>query len=275
MRSCSPQGGYFERTGDIMTEDDEIKGFVKEHYSEIAQKHTPSCCGPQAEQTASCCGPQTDQAPRRADGLYSEEELRSLPESVVNSALGCGNPMAIAELEPGDVVLDLGSGGGIDCFLAAERVGETGKVIGVDMTPEMIRLARENTAKVGLENVEFRLGEMEHLPVESDSVDVVISNCVINLSPDKDSVFREAYRVLKSGGRLCVSDMATVGELPPEVRENPVMWSGCVAGALDRNVYLDKLRAAGFSEISSEDVEVSRDQTDGKLISLKVKAIKP
>lgn len=258
-----------------MTEDDRIKGFVREHYSEIAQKQTPSCCGPQAEQAASCCGPQTDQAPRRAEGLYSEEELQGLPESVVNSALGCGNPMAIAELEPGEVVLDLGSGGGIDCFLAAERVGETGKVIGVDMTPEMIRLARENTAKVGLENVEFRLGEMEHLPVESDSVDVVISNCVINLSPDKDSVFREAYRVLKSGGRLCVSDMATVGELPPEVRENPVMWSGCVAGALDRNVYLDKLRAAGFSEISSEDVEVSRDQTDGKLISLKVKAIKP
>jgi ubiquinone/menaquinone biosynthesis C-methylase UbiE len=169
--------------------------------------------------------------------------------------LGCGNPIAIAELEPGEVVLDLGSGGGIDCFLAAKQVGREGWVIGLDMTPDMIKLARRNAKKVGVANVDFRYGEMEDIPLADESVDVIISNCVINLSPDKDAVFREAYRVLRPGGRLSVSDMVVDGDLPQAIRDSLNAWAGCIAGALDESVYLKKMRAAGF-----ENVEVvSRD----------------
>jgi SAM-dependent methyltransferase len=210
-----------------------------------------SCCGP--AQGVSCCGLEAkaevagnDTATR----IYSEEELNDLPDSVTQASAGCGNPTAIAGLQPGDVVLDLGSGGGIDCFLAARKVGPTGHVIGLDMTAEMISLARRNVAKMGLANVEFRLGEMEHMPVADRSVDVIISNCVINLAADKDPVFAEAYRVLKPGGRLSVSDIVTYGELPDLLRRSLEAWAGCLAGALDEDTYLDKMRAAGLSDVT-------------------------
>jgi SAM-dependent methyltransferase len=206
--------------------------------------------------------------------IYSAEKLADLPDSVVEAAAGCGDPTAIAALSPGETVLDLGSGGGIDVFLAAKKVGASGHVIGVDMTPDMIRLARENAKKIGADNVEFRLGELEHLPVETGTVDVVISNCVINLSPDKDAVFAEAYRVLKPGGRLCVSDMVVDRELPEEVRSSMEAWASCVAGALEENVYLDKVRQAGFVDVkinSAAGIEFS----GFTVTSLKVKAQKP
>jgi len=223
-----------------MTErkDEEIKKFVRDFYGSIAQSKGGSCC------SSGCCGPSAELS--RARELYSEEELDALSLDI--NSLGCGNPVATAAMKPGDVVLDLGSGAGLDCFLASQQVGPQGKVIGLDMTPEMLHQARANAKKLSLENVEFRLGEMEHMPVDSNSVDVVISNCVINLSPNKDSVFREIFRVLKPGGRLCVSDMVTHGELPEEIREDPTFWAGCIAGALDEEVYLDKIRAAGFAE---------------------------
>jgi len=163
--------------------------------------------------------------------------------------MGCGNPTAIAALQPGEVVLDLGSGGGIDCFLAARKVGPMGRVIGLDMTPEMIKLARRNAKKVGVTNVEFHYGEIEDIPLPDEAVDVIISNCVINLSPDKDAVFREAYRVLRPGGRMVVSDIVIHGELPELIRNRLDAWAGCVAGALDESDYLDKIRAAGFADV--------------------------
>jgi ubiquinone/menaquinone biosynthesis C-methylase UbiE len=214
--------------------------------------------------------------------------------------LGCGNPSAIASLQPGEVVLDLGSGGGIDCFLAAKTVGPTGRVIGLDMTPDMIKLARRNAKKVGATNVDFRYGEMEEMPIEDASVDVILSNCVINLSPDKDAVFAEAFRVLKPGGRLVVSDIVTKGDLPPAIRDNMNTWAGCVSGALDEAVYLDKMRAAGLIDVEVTertflDVDIAdtdaqeilagadlpfsaewlRDQLAGRLASVSVQAFKP
>lgn len=231
---------------------EEIKSFVKERYANLAREKSCSCCAPEAgalldycSTDVASCQPQT-----LAERLYTSEELEKLPKDVTDISLGCGNPTAIADLSEGEVVLDLGSGGGIDCFLAAQRVGERGKVIGLDMTPEMIQLARENTQKIGASNVEFRLGEMEHMPVEDNFVDVIISNCVINLSPDKDAVFREAYRVLKPGGRLCVSDIVLLGELPKEVKESLEQWAECIAGALDEKIYLDKIRAAGLVKVT-------------------------
>jgi SAM-dependent methyltransferase len=179
---------------------------------------------------------------------YSQEELSSLPQGA-DLGLGCGNPTALAALHEGDIVLDLGSGAGIDCFLAADKVGPTGRAIGVDMTSEMIDRARENAREEGAENVEFRLGEIEHLPVADNSVDVVISNCVINLSPDKPQVFREAFRALRSGGRLLVSDIALRGELPAKIRESMEMYAGCVAGASQIDDYLGAIRDAGFRDV--------------------------
>ena len=236
-----------------MSEEPKVKERVRERYGEIAaqfvEKGGPaSCCPPQQ---ASCCGPsQTDVARlTNAMRLYSARELTDLPESVTDVALGCGNPTAIAGLKPGEAVLDLGSGGGIDCFLAARQVGPQGRVIGLDMTPQMIKLARQNAKKVGASNVEFRYGEMEDMPLPDESVDVIISNCVINLSPDKGKVFSEAYRVLRSGGRLAVSDIVTYGLLPEVVRSSMEAWAGCVAGALDETAYLDKMRQAGFTQV--------------------------
>ncbi len=296
-----------------MSDESKVKEKVRERYGEIAaqfvEKGGPaSCCSPQeasccAPQQASCCGPsQTDVAQlTNAMRLYSVQELADLPESVTDVALGCGNPITIADLKPGEVVLDLGSGGGIDCFLAARQVGPQGRVIGLDMTPEMVKLARQNAKQVGATNVEFRYGEMEDMPLPDESVDVIISNCVINLSPDKDKVFSEAYRVLRPGGRLAVSDIVTHGPLPEVVRSDLEAWAGCVAGALDEAIYLDKMRQAGFTQVDvtarnfaeveqwaelEEAQEVVQDldesvvrefmgQLKGKIASIKVVARKP
>ncbi len=208
-----------------------------------------NCCGP--NQPTNCCGPSEAVADSTSTAvrLYSAGELADLPDSVTGIALGCGNPTAITELRPGEAVLDLGSGGGIDCFLAARKVGPEGRVIGLDMTPDMIKLARRNAKKIGATNVEFRYGEMEDIPLPDDSVDVIISNCVINLSPDKSAVFGEAYRVLRPGGRMSVSDIVIHGELPQSIRDRLDAWASCIAGALDESDYLSKIRAVGFEEV--------------------------
>ena len=221
---------------------DEIRKSVREGYARVART-SGSCCGP----TKGCCGTSAPEAVSRAVG-YSDEELAALPEGA-NLGLGCGNPVALASLRPGETVLDLGSGAGIDCFLAAQKVGPAGRVIGVDMTPEMLEKARQNAGKVGVANVEFRLGEIEHLPVSDNSVDAVISNCVINLSPDKPQVFRDAFRVLKPGGRLMVSDLALNAELPSPVRNSVAAYLGCVAGALLKTHYLAAVSGAGFTDV--------------------------
>jgi arsenite methyltransferase len=188
--------------------------------------------------------------------LYSALQKDELPDTAVIASLGCGNPTALAELTPGEIVLDLGSGGGIDVFLSARRVSPGGKAYGLDMTDEMLALARENQKKAGVTNVEFLKGEIENVPLPENSVDVIISNCVINLSADKDRVFREAFRVLKPGGRLAVSDVVTRGAIPPEIRKSVLLWAGCVAGALEENEYCEKLAAAGFEEIGLEPTRI-------------------
>jgi len=234
----------------LNTESERIKRHVKERYTEVARRSEReadpsygSCaCGP-----SSCC--ETTENSNAMSIGYAEKDLSGLPDPVVSACAGCGNPTALAEVREGEVVLDLGSGGGIDVFIAAKKVGQTGRAIGVDMTEEMIELARRNAAKMGLTNVEFRLGEIEDLPVDDASVDVVISNCVINLSPDKDKVFREAFRVLRPGGRMMVSDIVSDGELPQEIRDDPDAWAECIAGALDERVYLGKIEGAGFRDI--------------------------
>ena len=224
--------------------DKAIREAVRQHYAQHARAAS-SCCGPQA---SSCCGPATAEAVAQSIG-YSPEELSDLPDEAI-STLGCGNPLAFAGVQPGDVVLDLGSGPGMDCILAARKVGEGGRVIGLDMTPEMIERARENTRRAGVDHlVEFRLGEIEDMPVDDASVDWIISNCVINLSPDKAQVFREAYRVLRPGGRLLVSDIVA-SNLPEAVRRDLSAWAECVAGAMEESEYLDTIRAAGFTEIA-------------------------
>ncbi len=260
---------------------EDIKKFVKQRYGGLAREKNQSCCAPQDAATSSCCGPTASCCPpSRVERLYTGDELENLPTEIADFSLGCGNPTAIAGLGAGEVVLDLGSGGGLDCFLAARKVGAQGRVIGLDMTPEMVKLARENARKADASNVEFRLGEMEQMPVESESVDVIISNCVINLSPDKDAVFSEAYRVLKPGGRLCVSDMVLTGELPRTIKESLEQWSGCVAGALEKEAYLDKMKSAGFVQVEAEvsrmplSTETNLDLSD-KVASIRVKAIKP
>jgi SAM-dependent methyltransferase len=254
--------------------DDRIKEAVRDTYGDIARRFVDepaegaraSCCGPSpAEETqterpaqAGCCGPSEATIEQTAAArFYPAEELANLPESVTEASLGCGNPLAIAGLKSGEVVLDLGSGGGIDCFLAAEKVGREGRVIGLDMTPDMVKLARRNAKKLGVANVDFRYGEMEDMPLPDESVDVVISNCVINLSPDKDAVFGEAYRVLRPGGRLSISDIVVDGDLPEFIRSRLDAWAGCIAGALDESLYLDKIRAAGFEHVEVQ----SRDQS--------------
>ena len=236
------------------TRDQDIKEAVRANYGSIAREvarttQPASCCGP----GASCgCGGATTEARCNAELLYVNTDLTGLPASVTGASLGCGNPTAIADLKPGEVVLDLGSGGGIDCFLAAQKVGPTGRVIGLDMTPDMLKLAQHNAKLMRADNVEFRYGEMEDIPLPDASVDVTISNCVINLSTDKDSVFREAYRVLRPGGRMMVSDMVVERELPPAIRGRLDAWASCVAGALSESDYLARIRAAGFQNVEVE-----------------------
>ena len=237
----------------------DIKDVVKEKYGQAALRviASESGCGP------SCCGGgAAASVPGAVDpitvNLYDEAQTKGLPAEAVLASLGCGNPTALAELHPGEVVLDLGSGGGIDVLLSARRVGPAGKAYGLDMTDEMLALARENQRKAGVENVEFLKGEIEHVPLPDASVDVIISNCVINLSADKDRVLREAFRVLRPGGRFAVSDVVTRGEIPGAIRRNVELWIGCLAGALDEQDYLSKLADAGFEDASIEPTRIYR-----------------
>ena len=267
----------------------EIKEIVREKYGQAARRAGSggsSCCGT-APSSGGTCDPITS-------NLYDASQMEQVPEKALQASLGCGNPTALAKLNAGDVVLDLGSGGGIDVLLSARRVGPTGKAYGLDMTDEMLALANENKRKAGAQNVEFLRGEIEHIPLPDNSVDVIISNCVINLSADKDSVLREAFRVLKPGGRFAVSDVVTRGEISPQIRQNILLWVGCVAGALEENEYRDKLTAAGFEGIEVEPTRIYRvedarefltekglhvealaQEADGKFLSAFVRAVKP
>jgi SAM-dependent methyltransferase len=241
----------------------EIRSHVREHYGKIAadfdSEAGAACCGP-ADSTSSCCEPTSTVAMDQIAMLYEAPDAADLPPEVTGLSLGCGDPVTLASLQPGQTVLDLGSGGGIDCFLAAKRVGESGRVIGVDMTSQMIEKARANKAKVGAENVEFRLGEIEHIPAADSSVDVIISNCVINLSPDKSQVFGEAYRVLRPGGRFSVTDIVTDGPLPKELKDSMASWAGCVSGALDVTDFVSGLKNEGFVDIEVEPVYFERSE---------------
>jgi arsenite methyltransferase len=255
---CGPNTG---QTLLRLAEEGDIKAAVRERYTQVAHGET-SCCGSPGEHS---------RAERPRDYGYELSILgENVPVSVLDSFAGCGNPLAIDTLNPGEVVLDLGSGAGLDCFLAAKRVGPTGQVIGLDMTDAMLEKARKNQALVGLTNVEFRKGEMEHMPIADASVDVIISNCVINLSPDKDSVFREAYRVLKPRGRLMIADIVTVGELPAELRTREA-WTGCIGGAIPLEDYLGKAKTAGFTDVEV----VASQEWQPMVLSVKVKAVKP
>jgi SAM-dependent methyltransferase len=236
--------------------EDTIHEAVRNHYGAIArsvgEQETTSCCGPAASTASSCCGGAAESETGGAR-FYNAELLEGLPVNVTGLSMGCGDPITIASLKPGETVLDLGSGGGIDCFLAVRQVGETGKVIGVDMTPDILARANANKARLGVNNVEFRQGQIEALPVEDNTVDVVMSNCVINLSPDKPAVFREAYRVLKAGGRVSISDVVTEGEFSPELRAQTDKWAECVTGAIDVDRYTGMMRNAGFVDIQVVD----------------------
>lgn len=267
----------------------ELKEVVKEKYSQAALRvHTggSSCCGASSALDG-CCDPITS-------NLYDAGQTGELPEEAVLASLGCGNPTALAQLNAGETVLDLGSGGGIDVLLSARRVGPAGKAYGLDMTDEMLALAEENKRKSGLQNVEFRRGEIENIPLPDNSVDVVISNCVINLSADKDRVLREAFRVLKPGGRFAVSDVVVRGQVPAEIRKNMELWVGCVAGALEDAEYVHKLAKAGFEGIDIEptrvydindartflsgqgiDVDAIASQVENKFMSAFIRAVKP
>ena len=227
-------------------DDAQIKEMVRARYGGIAATASEaSCCAPAP---SACCGPETASHDKARRMGYSEAELAAVPDGA-NLGLGCGNPQAIAAMQPGEIVIDLGSGAGFDCFLAARQVGDTGRVIGVDMTHEMLKKARDNAASIGARNVEFRLGELEHLPIADNTADVVISNCVINLVPDKAQVFCEAFRVLKPGGRLAVSDVINIVPLPAELRADPALLCGCVAGAAPAERIEDWLHEAGFVDV--------------------------
>lgn len=231
--------------------EENIKTIVKENYGKIAAGVKSSCCEP----SVSSCGTKTAAESVSAAIGYTQDEMQSVPEGA-NLGLGCGNPTALAELKEGETVLDLGSGAGFDCFLAAQKVGTTGKIIGIDMTPEMIAKAIRNALNGNYSNVEFHLGEIEHLPLPDASVDAVISNCVINLSPDKESVFKEVHRVLKSGGRMMISDIVLTQPLPDSVMKSVEAYTGCVAGAMLKDDYLALIRSAGFSDVSIVDETV-------------------
>jgi ubiquinone/menaquinone biosynthesis C-methylase UbiE len=266
-----------------------IKEVVREKYGQAALRVKAggsSCCGA-APASGLSCDPITS-------NLYDSSQAAQIPEEAILASLGCGNPTALAKLNPGEIVLDLGSGGGIDILLSARRVGPTGKAFGLDMTDEMLALANENKRKAGAENVEFLKGEIENIPLPDNSVDVIISNCVINLSADKDRVLRESFRVLKPGGRFAVSDVVTRGAIPDEIRQKVLLWVGCIAGALDEAEYRTKLKAAGFEQIEVEptrvykveeareflssagvNVDAIASQVDEKFMSAFVRAVKP
>ena len=259
-------------------EDKKVKEYVKKRYGDIAKSDCSSCSS--SCSSSSCCSSDSCGTPPQYVAWkvgYSPSDIESVPEASL-LGLGCGNPVALASLKEGEAVLDLGSGGGIDVFLAAKKVGPTGKVIGVDMTQEMVERAKATSLEHGYTNVEFRLGEIEVLPVEDDSVDVVISNCVINLAPDKLKVFEEAYRVLKPNGRLMVSDLVTLGTLPESVKQSFDAWAGCIAGALEKSDYLEKIADAGFTDVNVVSqkpytIDVSP-ELRGKIISVQVEAHK-
>jgi len=235
---------------------------VREHYAERI-KSNASCCGPlgQAQGGASdCCSAESS--------LYPADLLATLPDGESAVSYGCGDPITLASLQPGQTVLDLGSGAGLDCFFAAKKVGETGRVIGVDMTPEMIERARSSAKRLDIQNMEFRQGYLEELPVESNTVDVIISNCVINLSPDKSRVFGEAFRVLKPGGRLAVSDIVTDGPLPESIKQSLSAWAGCVAGAIEAGDYIEMMKAAGFTDVTVTPVFFDKEDVDSALAEL-------
>jgi SAM-dependent methyltransferase len=270
-----------DRRGDAMNtlRNDEIREAVRQQYGRVAESGDAGCgCGP------SCCGTTAGSADTISLGLgYTAQEVGTVPQGA-NMGLGCGNPQAIAALQPGETVLDLGSGGGFDCFLAARQVGETGRVIGIDMTPAMISKARNNAAKSDFRNVEFRLGEIENLPVADETIDVIISNCVINLSPDKPRVFADAYRALKPGGRLAISDVVAFAELPDEMRRDMELFTGCMAGASLVTEVEAMLQASGFTEIRVEPKNESksfiRDWAPGTditdyVVSATIEGIKP
>jgi SAM-dependent methyltransferase len=246
----------------------DIHTAVRDHYGEIAEKSQPGC-GCSSTQTP-CCGTENDIQLDIGKHLYQDINITELPAEVTDISLGCGDPVTLASLKEGQTVLDLGSGGGIDCFLAAKRVGSSGSVIGVDMTPAMVERAQANKTSLGTDNVEFRLGEIENLPVEDGIVDVIISNCVINLSPDKPTVFREAFRVLKPGGKIAVSDIVTDGDLPDSIKNSLSAWAGCVAGALDVEEYVAVIQEAGFV-----DVDVKASYWDPEIIDAAIKQLSP
>src|ERR1700723_1476800 len=287
-RPSSPNRSFdFVNKGEFMSTTD-IKEVVKEKYGQAALRVKAggsSCCG--ATASTDCCDPITS-------NLYDATQAGQIPEEAMLASLGCGNPTALAKLNPGETVLDLGSGGGIDVLLSGKRVGPTGKAYGLDMTDEMLVLANENKRKAGAENVEFLKGEIENIPLPDTSVDVIISNCVINLSTDKDRVLKEAFRVLKPGGRLAVSDVVTRGDMLPEIRKSVLLWVGCIAGALEETDYLRKLAGAGFEQVEIEptrvyrvedareflsgqgfDVDAIAPQVDGKFFSAFIRATKP
>ena len=237
----------------------DIRILVRDRYGKIAEtsKEESLDCF-----QSSCCADEDPTQLVAVDALYETPDVADLPDEVTDLSLGCGDPVTLAGLSPGETVVDLGSGGGIDCFLAAKQVGETGRVIGVDMTPSMIEKARENKARIGAENVEFRLGEMEHLPVANGFADVIISNCVINLSPNKPQVLRDTFRVLKPGGRISISDIVTRGDLPDEIKNDLGAWVGCVAGAVDEGDYLRMLESAGFVDVELAPTYFGNDYAD-------------
>jgi arsenite methyltransferase len=268
----------------------DVREIVKEKYGEAARRvangGTNGCCGA-SPSLEGCCDPITS-------NLYDKVQVGQIPQEALQASLGCGNPTALAQLNAGEIVLDLGSGGGIDVLLSARRVGPAGKAYGLDMTDEMLALARENQRRAGVENVEFLKGEIEHIPLPDNSVDVIISNCVINLSGDKDQVLREAFRVLKPGGRFAVSDVVTRGTVPEAVGKSMLLWVGCIAGAMQEEEYRSKLRAAGFAAIEIEptrvydvedaraflsgegvDVDTIAPEVEGKFMSAFVRATKP
>jgi arsenite methyltransferase len=275
------------------TQQNDLKATVKEKYGKVALRvvegEAASCCG-----SSGCCGPSTDSWDPITADLYEAGQAAEVPAAALLASLGCGNPTALAQLNAGEVVLDLGSGGGIDVLLSAQRVGPTGKVYGLDMTDEMLALANENKRKAGAQNVEFLKGEIESIPLPDNSVDVIISNCVINLSGDKRRVLSEAFRVLKPGGRFAVSDVVVRGDVPAEIRRNMELWIGCVAGALEEQEFIGLLRDNGFADPTIEptriystadaaaflagtgiDPEMASQQIEGKFMSAFVRATKP